>query len=269
MNRVIRIASFDIGKKNFAQYIEECDIDVLYKLRDKYRTLPKLQQRRVKGKMNEEIDSLLKDMYIGGRRLHTGVYDFRSNKESNELDMSVRKNLIKHLKSHRDLWKECKIFIIEQQYFATFNQYGNRGGKSEANIDAIKLAEATLTWFLSEYEEAEVLYFSSVYKTQMLGAEPMKEIERKRWAIGKAKEIYTLREDEEVIKLYNLSDKVKRIRMNNEDKVQKFIEDFDAKEEDMKELGEKVIRYKQKLCDISDAMLQLQAFKYRTFIGEF
>jgi hypothetical protein len=197
------------------------------------------------------------------------VYDLRGDKTSDILDMSVRKNLISHLERFTHLWNDCDGVIIEQQYFATFNQRGGRGSKTEANIDAIKIAEGTLIWFMSNYPTTEIMYFGSTYKTQMLGAPILKENERKKWAIEKAKEIYKERGDENAIALYDLSITVKGKRMNSEEKIQGFINSFTGEGEDIRDLGEKVIRYKQKLCDISDAMLQLQAFKFRTFVGEF
>ena len=265
----IYLASFDIGKKNFAQYVEECNVGRLYDLRDRYRALPKVKQRRVKGKMNDDIADILKEVCLGGTRIQTGVYDLRDDKESNELDMNVRKNLIKHLEKYRFLWDKCDGFIIEQQFFAKFNQGGGRGAKTEANIDAIKIAEGTLIWFLSNYPDKEVMYFSSTFKTQMLGAPQMKETGRKKWAIEKAKEIYNERKDENAIALYDLSLTVKGKRMNSEEKIQGYLDRFTGQGEDIRELGEKVIRYKQKLCDTSDSLLQLQAFKFRTFVGEF
>jgi len=265
----IRLASFDIGKKNFAQYVEECDVKTLYSLRDRYRALPKVKQRRVKGKMNDDILEILREVCLGGTRIHTGVFDLRDDKESDILDMETRRNLVKHLNKYTPLWNKCDGFIIEQQYFAKFNQRGGRGSKTEANIDAIKIAEGTLFWFLDNYPTKEVMYFSSTFKTQMLGAPQLKETQRKKWAIQKAKEIYTQRGDDNAVKLYDLSITVKGRRMNSEEKIQGYIREFSGKGRDIRRVGEKVIRYKQKLCDISDAMLQLQAFKYRTFIGEF
>jgi hypothetical protein len=265
----ILLASFDIGKKNFAQYVEECDVKSLYSLRDRYRNLPKTKQRRVKGKMNDDIADILKEVCLKGTRIQTGVYDLRDDKESDDLDMATRKNIVIHLEKYIWLWNKCDGFIIEQQFFAKFNQKGGRGSKTQANIDAIKIAEGILFWFISMYPTKEVMYFSSTFKTQMLGAPQLKEGERKKWAIGKAKEIYIQREDINAVALYDLSLTVKGKRMNSEKKIQGYLDQFPGKGEDIREVGEKVIRYKQKLCDISDAMLQLQAFKYRTFIGEF
>jgi len=265
----IILASFDVGKKNFAQYVEECDVKSLYSLRDRYRALPKTKQRRVKGKMNDDIADILKEVCLRGTRIQTGVFDLRDDKESNDLDMATRKNIVDHLEKYIWLWNKCDGFIIEQQFFAKFNQKGSRGSKTQANIDAIKIAEGILVWFISMYPTKEVAYFSSTFKTQMLGAPPLKEKERKKWAIEKAKEIYTRRDDADAVKLYDLAETVKGKRMNSEKKIQDYLSNFSGQGEDIREVGEKVIRYKQKLCDISDATLQLQAFKYRTFIGEF
>lgn len=265
----IILASFDIGKKNFAQYVEECDVKSLYSLRDRYRALPKTKQRRVKGKMNYDIAKILQEVCLCGTRIQTGVYDLRENKESDELDIGTRRNITRHLEKYTSLWNKCDGFIVEQQFFAKFNQIGGRGAKTQANIDAIKIAEGILFWFLSNYPTKEVMYFSSTFKTQMLGAPPLKEKERKIWAIDKAKEIYIQRKDKDAVALYELSTIVKGKRMNSEEKIQGYLDRFPGKGEDIRETGEKVIRYKQKLCDISDALLQLQAFKYRSFVGEF
>ena len=65
----------------------------------------------------------------------------------------------------------------------------------------------------------------------------MGDKERKKWAIDKAKEILELRDDVETLKLY---------------------------EKKKREKGVKSL----KLDDISDTIIQLQAFKYTAFVSE-
>ena len=270
-SHMLRIASFDIGKKNFAQSVEECSQSKLESLRMKYLSLPKKMQRRVKGRMNSEIEKILKEMYLDSKRISTGVFDLRHDQESNTLDIPTRRNLINHLSKFEQLWATCDIFIIEQQYFNTYNPRGRKKSGTGANVDAIKIGEAVMTWFLDNFPFKQVMYFGSQYKTQMLGAQVgLNKTERKKWAVDKALEIYTLRKDEGVIELYRLAERVKRKRINTEEKVQEYLDTYPhMDQDDMNHMANYIVRRRQKLDDIADAMLQVQAFKYRTFVGCF
>jgi len=192
---MIRIASFDIGKKNFAFYVEDCDVNVLKSLRRKYLRLPKKLQRRMKGPMNNEVSDILTNIYKSSVRVDMGVFDIRENKDSDELDIKTRINMHTLLEKYSDLWNTCNVIIIEQQYFNISN--GKRGKASCANVDAIKLGECCINWFLFNYAEfKEILYFSSVFKTHSLGApDKLTKPQRKKWSIEKGKDIFELRGD--------------------------------------------------------------------------
>ncbi len=265
---VVRIASFDIAKINFAHYVEDTPIKLLEKLEKRYKALPKKQQRRVKGHLNPDISEILNDIYRGGKRVQMGVYDIRQDKESNKLDTATRRNLISHLRKFERLWDTCDFFVIEQQYFSTFPR-GRRRKGGGANVDAIKIGEAVFIWFLDNYLFKEVLYFGSQFKTQILGAPSLKDKERKRWATAKNLEIHQLREDQDVIELYDLEARVYRKRMTSETKILSYTKDFDHKSVDIKRLANQIVRERQKFDDFSDACLQTQAFKFRTMVGCF
>ena len=67
---MVRIASFDIGRCNFAQYIEDIsDDDIISSLKERYSALPKKEQRRVKGAMNENISDILNKVALSGKRV--------------------------------------------------------------------------------------------------------------------------------------------------------------------------------------------------------
>jgi len=225
----IRIASFDIGKKNFAFYVEDCRPDILLKLSSSYSSLPKKFQRRVKGLMNNKIDTMLSILYKSSKRVEMGVFDLRERKDSNILDMETRVNMCHLLESYNWLWLTCDIIIIEQQYFNI------KGG--EANVDAIKLGECCLCWFLINYGLfKEIQYFGSTYKTQTLGApNKMTKSQRKKWSIEKGRSIFNLRNDEEGL---NLLDSKK----NSAGK-------------------------KQKQDDICDCIIMTQAYKFRKLVS--
>lgn len=261
------IASFDIGKKNFAQYVERFDEVMLAPLQKKYASLPKNKQRRVKGPMNDEIAKILEAIYMIGERVQVGVYDLRADVESKKLDVATRKNILLHLDSYSELWESCDTILIEQQFFRT-SVYKGRG--TEANVDAIKIGELVLGYFLNEYPYKEVLYFGSQNKTLMLGAPyQLDKSGRKKWASVKAERIYRDREDSDMIEVLDLKDRIFRKRLTSIDRQNEFIESCKAVSADCKVLAERLVRDRQKLDDISDCLLQLQAFKFRTFVALF
>ena len=233
----MRIASFDIGKKNFAFYVEEMDLDELEDLKKIYKGLDKIHQRRIKGHMNVHIANILDKLFKNGKRIEMGVFDIRHDKTSNDLDLQTRVNMHTLLKKHEHLWDSCQIIVIEQQYFNV--QSGGRKSNSAqkgANVDALKLAECCLNWFLDKYYPfKEICYFGAIFKTQMLGApDSMTKPQRKKWSILKATEIFTTRNDIEAI------DQMKSSRT------------FDGK--------------KQKSDDVCDCLIMTQAYKYRNFV---
>jgi hypothetical protein len=270
MNSALRLASIDIGYSNFGQYVEDfCPITLL-KIQAKYAKLPKNKQRRIKGPMIPDIEALLIETYLCGKRVQTGVYNF-TDAVGQGLDIRARLKLINHLNDNIELWSTCDIFIIEQQFFKV--NFGNkRGAKAgvEANITALKIAEFVFMWFLERYPFKTISYFGSQFKTQILGA-PWKltKPQRKKWAVDKAEEIYILRGDEDMITLYELAEAVKRKRINTQERVTKFKGDFPCYSADAEYLSTKIICEKQKLDDIADTCVSAQAYKFRTFVACF
>ena len=130
-------------------------------------------------------------------------------------------------------------------------------------MDAIKIAECVMTWFLTNYPDKEIMYFGSQNKTQILGAPySMTKIQRKKWAEEKVREIYTLREDKSMIDLFNLKDTIFRKRLNSEEKIMEYINMYSKD-------NSKDVREKQKLDDIGDVCIQCQAYKFKKFVACF
>lgn len=240
---MMKIATFDFGKKNFAFYSEELSIDNLKKNIEIYKNLPKKLQKKVKGQMNDEIESILNDLYLNSKRIEggMGVFDIRDNKESNDLDFQTRINMHTLLESYSHIWDECDIIVLEQQYFAMPSGGGGRKTFSNKgfgiNLDAIKLAECCLNWFLIRYASfKEIVFFGSMYKTETLGA-PSNQTkpQRKKWCITKATEILELRGDKKGLEEIS--------NMKNS-------------------LGKK-----QKMDDIADCITMCQAYKFRKLIS--
>lgn len=72
---------------------------------------------------------------------------------------------------------------------------------SKINTMAIKIAQHTYSYFLFRYGNSKkIVEFPSYNKTQILGAPGgLDKPQRKKWAISKANEIWTLRGDLETI----------------------------------------------------------------------
>jgi hypothetical protein len=268
----IRIASFDIGHVNFGQYVEDFEAEKMKELSREYKTLPKFKQRKVKGIMPPEIYKILDKMYECSTRVQTGVYNFSQGEQENAWNNMSRKNLLLHLESFTEVWSTVDIFVIEQQFFSTAcpGRKKTRMAATGANVDAIRIAEVVYMWFLQHYPEAMLTYFSSQFKTHILGApQGLNKDKRKKWSIGESERIYRVRGDQDMINIYELSEAVKRKRITTEIRVLEFKEKFPVKSEDAKFMQKRVILEKQKLCDISDANTQCQAFKYKNMIACF
>ncbi len=270
------IASFDIGKVNFGQYVEEFDLDSLISLSQEYDSLPKELQKKVMNNSNDKIDKILEKVYENGKRLNIGIYDLRTDKNSKTLDIDTRKNFVIHLNKYKYLWDKCDVFLIEQQFFKNVKRpfgKGRTNNTAEANVDAIKLSECLAFWFLDKYPDKEVIFFPSHFKTKILGAPlDMTKPQRKNWAIKKMEYIFrNNRDDEDMVKLFDLKDRIFKKRITTEKHVEKFLATFDPISEDIYDFGPKLVNIKkrQKLDDAADPVVQLQAYKFRKFVGRF
>ncbi len=233
----LRIASIDIGRKNFAHYVEDVCLDGphgIFALEKRYKALPKAMRRRVKGPLQGEMKDIISRVCETGTTVHYGVVDLREDPENKKLDVPTRYNLFKYLYSLRHIWETCDAVLIEQQYFSTFTPKGRRGKKTEANVDAIKLAEVCWSFFALVCPPHELLFYGSTNKTQIMGApQGLTAYRRKRWSVIKMKEILEQRRETAVL---TALETLKKSR-------------------------------KQKLDDIADCLVQAQAFKFQKMVA--
>lgn len=106
---------------------------------------------------------------------------------SKTLDSMVFLRLTSLLDRYKEYFDQCSTIIIEQQM-----SFG-----SKINTMAIKIAQHTYSYFLFRYGNTKrIIEFPSYNKTQILGAPAgLEKPQRKKWAICKADEIWTLRGD--------------------------------------------------------------------------
>lgn len=203
--------AIDPGKVNFAFIIEEIDTEDMAKMKcpkktdrfvsihandDEVKDEKPKKRRRVKRGVDmeptEAYTSFLDEFYHCGRTIvcanHSiDVEETKKMKGSRCLNANVYMKLTQLLDSYAPYIQHCSTIIIEQQM-----SYG-----SKINTMAIKIAQHTYSYFLFRYGVSKpIVEFPSYNKTQILGAPAgLEKPQRKKWAVAKANEIWTLRGD--------------------------------------------------------------------------
>lgn len=225
------IASFDIGKKNFAWYIQEINLKDLSKIKN----ISSNKRFNKDGTPTESMGKILNKLYLNGKTILHMNSDLTKNcDKSKYLDPNTFHNMFDLLDKYIPYWDKCSVFVIEQQM-----NFGKR-----KNPMAMKLGQHCYSYFCFKYGRfKEVLEFPSYHKTQILGAPKVKgkktktgfrykamdKPKRKKWSTQKALEILQLRNEEE--------------NMNN-------------------------IRTKAKKDDLADTLTQAIAFVYLRYIDK-
>ena len=227
-----RVASFDIGKKNFAFCIEEFDSNELINIKN----IPVTKRYNNDGTPTNEMNDILEKVLSNGRIIIHENLDLTDNcDKKKKLDPQTFHNMNNVLFLFNDYWDTCDFFIIEEQM-----SFGRR-----INTMAIKLGQHCYSYFTFKYGQTKtILEFHAYYKTQILGAPKIKgkpyksgairykamdKPARKKWSINKAIEILTCRGEMEI--LQGLTTVAKR-------------------------------------DDLADVLTQLQAFKYLYFVDK-
>jgi hypothetical protein len=212
-------AAFDPGKVNFAFIIEEIDKNILKDI-----VCPNKKDRFIRnGKKDinptSHYTDFLEEFYHCGKTILCSNNDITKDinddskkektkrtknsdndknikkikKGSKSLDSNIFLRLTELLDKHKDYFDKCSTIIIEQQM-----SFGSR-----INTMAIKIAQHTYSYFLFRYgNNKKIVEFPSYNKTQILGAPAgLDKPKRKKWAIEKANEIWTLRGDLDTINM--------------------------------------------------------------------
>nr|WNL49874.1 RuvC like Holliday junction resolvase [Marseillevirus sp.] len=194
----VRVSSFDVGWKAFSWSVEDWGVSFLREQREKFFGT-RYKKDRAKGTtVYEEVKH---SILVGGERVDIDVYDISS--EEKKLDVQVRLNLFSLLEEKKELWDKTDIVVIEQQFCTSFGK-----GKSEGtNMDAIKLSECLMSWFLMKYgHEKCVIFVPTASKTAFLDAPKMpKKLDRKKWVFSQVLSWAEEKGDEEEIKLLTTS----------------------------------------------------------------
>lgn len=232
---MVFIASFDIGKKNFAFCIEEVDLNLFKKI----KPIPVKSRYKENGTCTEAMEKVLEKVYENGKLILHKNLDLTANCDSKlKLDPETFHNMNEELDKYKEYWEKCDIILIEEQM---------RFGK-KLNMMAVKLAQHCYSYFTFNYGRFKIIVeFPAYHKTQVLGAP---KVEGKPYKSGK--------------KRYKAMEKNPRKDWS----VEKCIEILTSRGEIdiIEKMTEKKGRKKRKLDDLADVVVQLQAFKFRTFV---
>jgi len=195
------VASFDIGKKNFAFVVQEIDETTL--LNNMIYCPAKKHRYNEDGTPTTCFSDFLHNHVFPTSRvvLHdnvdlTDTLDYidlgikrkgATGKGASSLDYKIFLEMYTVLDKYIEYWDKCDWFLIEQQM-----AFGKK-----VNSMAIKLGQHCISYFISKYRDTRaIIEFPSYHKTKVLGA-PAKIIksERKKWAIDMAVYILCNREE--------------------------------------------------------------------------
>jgi len=208
----MRIAAFDIGKKNFAFVIEEIDA-IEYSTLD---NIPKKERYNKDGTITPAFKLIIDEVYKKGDIKLIRNIDLTGGCDASKyLDKRTYINMTDCLDKYKDYWDTCDVLLIEQQMDF---------GRKKSNPMANKLGHHCYSYFSINYRDnKKIIEYPAYHKTQVLGA-PKKfgKIEklykngktteindnRKKWSVRKVSEILELRGDTESLEI--ISDKNKQ-----------------------------------------------------------
>ena len=194
----VRIASFDMGRRNFAVYVEDVPHAFLKKARLAARKLSSSVRHSVKRRLEDfpQLHEQISEVCLSGTRVHLAVYDIQDDSEEG-FGMKTRRRLVEVLDSLGAVLATCDIAVLEQQYVNGLDRRTRKGkAGGTANFPALKVGEAVATWLTIRVPWVEAFFFGASFKTQILGAPPeMTKPERKRWAVERARKLMEERGD--------------------------------------------------------------------------
>jgi hypothetical protein len=148
----MRVAAFDMGTRNFAFCVEEYDPSTVRRVKAQFDA---------EGCPTDEYQTYLDThVYPRGRLVEMQCIDLKQYCESQSIS-NLYLGLTGVLNVYTRLWDRVDVFLIEQQM-----AYGH----NKSNIQALRLAQHTLSYFLTIYGPfRRVQEFPSTHKTRILG----------------------------------------------------------------------------------------------------
>jgi hypothetical protein len=228
-NERVWLASFDIGKLTFTFYIEEIDVIHMKKIEN----IDKINRYNNDGTCQKNFSILLENVFKNGKNIVLETFNLTEGCDDPKkyYDKDYCYNMFDVLDQYSEYWKKVTYFIVEKQM-----SFGKRN-----NTMALKIGQSCQSYFMINYgKDISIIDFPAYYKTIILGApqtlvktkkgyryKTLGDRERKKWSVKEGIYILSLRDDFET----------------------------------MSQIGGM-----KKQDDVSDVIVQLQAFKYLFFV---
>lgn len=197
-----RIASFDIGKKNFSFCIEEFSEDEYKNITN----IPSTRRYNQDGTCTDQFADVIDQVCSNGKLvLHKNLNLTKNCDPKKTLDPETFYNMISALDEYDEYWRSCSVVLIEEQM-----SFGKKINKM-----AMKLAQHCYSYFTLRYgRDHKIIEFPAYHKTQVLGApkvegkpyksgkiryKAMEQRDRKKWSVNKAIEILTSRGEIDIL----------------------------------------------------------------------
>ena len=145
----MKIASFDIGKKNFAFYVEELDEDYLKQILNIEK--PK-RYNYPEGGFTNEFSLVIDKVYKSGKKVLLRNVDLTDNTDKSKyFDIEICRNMNDLLDEYQEIWDEVDIIIVEKQM----------SFRGKINTMALKLGQNCQSYFMLNYgREKKIVEFS-------------------------------------------------------------------------------------------------------------
>ena len=199
---MLRVASFDIGKKNFAFTVDVLPLELLHPP----QWIPKSRRYCSDGTPTPEFETILNKIASKGSLEFFRKTDLTFNCDpTSYLDPETFHNMTDFLSEFDHVWDTCQIFLVERQM----------SNRNKFNTMALKLGQHCLAYFRIRYGRLKyTIEFPAYHKTHVLGAPPTTKgktgpakTKRKKWAESKASQILHLRNDSDSLKLFHATKK--------------------------------------------------------------
>lgn len=186
----IWIASFDIGKRNFAFCVEEVRVHEL----ESVQNVPKAKRYFKDGTCTPAFAETLQQLYHTGSIVMVDNVDLvaMGNVDPKKYyDPGLLINMMIVLDNHKEYWDNCVAFVIEEQM----------NFQNKRNHMAVKLGQHCMSYFLFQYANfKKTVEFPARNKTRVLGApKKMSKPQRKSWAVREMMSILINRGDKDTL----------------------------------------------------------------------
>jgi hypothetical protein len=216
----VYMASFDIGYRHLAYYVELVNIEAALSIRN----IPKSRRYRDDGATTDEFQRILDALAGTGTIVELDCVDISDNTDnSGALDHQTLHNLTEFMDSKCELFSKCTVFVIEEQFRSMFGR--GRAKVGAQNTKAIRIQHHLESYIYLSYPEAVVKPFPARNKTQIIGCPKARNTDSKRktWAVHAFRDMLITLENFDMLK---------------------FLEDFPRKRDDISDVFLQLLAFK-------------------------